>query len=176
MLKHKGDPVMWKWVRIERFMNNANFVSQCAPVERVVIHQTIPSLSLKIDNPPSVTAPLKPTIAHSSSKPERPPVIAPSSSGNNSFPRFGSRTSCPGCQKTVSPMERGVVPGPHGTRWHSSCLVCGGKKESPPTWVLNRSREERKKDEPGCGKRLDSAAKSDGEGGIWCRECTVGAF
>lgn len=146
---------------------------ECAPVERVVIHQTIPSSSPKIDNPSSVTAPPKATVARSSSKPERPPLIAPSSSGNNSFPRFGSRTSCPGCQKTVSPMECGVVPGPHGTRWHSSCLVCGGKKEPPPTWVLNISREERKKDEPGCGKRLDSAAKSDGEGGIWCRECTL---
>ncbi|KAF8642259.1 hypothetical protein AX16_009534 [Volvariella volvacea WC 439] len=26
---------------------------------------------------------------------------------------------------------------------------------------------------PGCGKRLDSAAKSDGDGGVWCRECLL---
>ena len=44
--------------------------------------------------------------------------------------------------------------------------MCGGKKDSG--W-----KTERKKGIPGCGKKLDSAAKGDGEGGIWCRECLV---
>ena len=87
------------------------------------------------------------------------------------MPRFGGQSACPGCQKAVSPMERGVVPGPQGTRWHASCLVCGGKKEMTPARLLGR--EDKQKGQPGCGKRLDSAAKSDGEGGIWCRECLV---
>jgi hypothetical protein len=68
-------------------------------------------------------------------------------------------------------MERGVVPGPQGTRWHASCLVCGGKKLMTPARLLGR--EDKQRGQPGCGKRLDSAAKSDGEGGIWCRECLV---
>jgi hypothetical protein len=61
-------------------------------------------------------------------------------------------------------MERGVVPGPQGTRWHVGCLVCGGKKDK---------MVEKRDGTPGCGKKLDSAAKGDGEGGIWCRECLV---
>lgn len=70
-------------------------------------------------------------------------------------------------------MERGVVPGPQGTRWHAGCLVCGGKREvRKGVW----GRGERAKGEPGCGKRLDSAAKGDGEGGVWCRECLVGTY
>ena len=87
------------------------------------------------------------------------------------MPRFGGQSACPGCQMAVSPMERGVVPGPQGTRWHASCLVCGGKKVMTPARLLGR--EDKQKGQPGCGKRLDSAAKSDGEGGIWCRECLV---
>lgn len=67
-------------------------------------------------------------------------------------------------------MERGVVPGPQGTRWHASCLVCGGKQ---PVSTFPRGRPPRNPDEPGCGKRLDSAAKTDGDGGVWCRECLV---
>ncbi|KAI6007450.1 hypothetical protein EDD15DRAFT_61614 [Pisolithus albus] len=66
--------------------------------------------------------------------------------------------------KAVSPMEFGVVPGPQGFRWHASCLVCGGKK-------VNKMR--RDKAQPGCGKRLDSAAKRDADGGVWCRECLL---
>ncbi|EGN97523.1 hypothetical protein SERLA73DRAFT_124207 [Serpula lacrymans var. lacrymans S7.3] len=100
-----------------------------------------------------------------SSRYERPlaPPSAPAIS--TSFPRFGSSTACPGCRKNVSPMEMGVVPGPQGSRWHATCLVCGGKG-------AGKGRGKRK-DEPGCGKRLDSAAKSDGEGGVWCRECLL---
>ncbi|KAI6044956.1 hypothetical protein EDC04DRAFT_2637741 [Pisolithus marmoratus] len=78
--------------------------------------------------------------------------------------RFGSSTACPGCLKGVSLMEFGVVPGPQGSRWHASCLVCGGKK-------MNNIR--RDKTQPGCGKRLDSAAKRDADGGVWCRECLL---
>ncbi|KAH8835159.1 hypothetical protein DL96DRAFT_29755 [Flagelloscypha sp. PMI_526] len=36
----------------------------------------------------------------------------------------GAPNKCPGCNKTAFAMERGVVPGPHATRWHSACLVC----------------------------------------------------
>lgn len=103
------------------------------------------------------------------------PLAPPHIPTKGPAPRFGGQSFCPGCQKPVSPMERGVVPGPQGTRWHSSCLVCGGKKETTTARLLGRPRDERKKGEPGCGKKLDSAAKSDGEGGIWCRECLVGS-
>lgn len=95
---------------------------------------------------------------------EQPPTTAPAN--QTKFPRFGGSTSCPGCLKAVSPMEWGVVPGPSGTRWHSACLSCGGKNR--------RGRGGRRNaGEPGCGKKLDSAAKSDPEGGVWCRECWV---
>ncbi|KAF8475430.1 hypothetical protein JB92DRAFT_2770334, partial [Gautieria morchelliformis] len=75
------------------------------------------------------------------------------------FPRFGGSESCPGCRRAVSLMEYGVVPGPQNTRWHAVCLVCGGKGAKLPR--------------PGCGKKLDSAAKTDHDGGVWCRECMV---
>ncbi|KDQ63754.1 hypothetical protein JAAARDRAFT_203148 [Jaapia argillacea MUCL 33604] len=98
---------------------------------------------------------------------ELPPKTAPPTT--TSFPRWGSSTTCPGCFKSVSPMERGVVPGPQGSRWHASCLVCGGKDAKRRTFGFGEERKVGK--EPGCGKKLDSAAKSDGEGGVWCREC-----
>lgn len=66
-----------------------------------------------------------------------------------------------------------MVPGPQGTRWHASCLVCGGKKTVASGWGMWKGREEKMKSEPGCGKRLDSAAKSSGDGAVWCRECLV---
>lgn len=99
---------------------------------------------------------------HSSSRYERPPPSAPSTSSSSS--RFGGSCACPGCQKAVSPMEMGVVPGPRGSRWHATCLVCGGKRSG---------KVRRDKSQPGCGKRLDSAAKRDTRGGVWCRECLV---
>jgi hypothetical protein len=104
----------------------------------------------------------------SSSRLDRLPIITPTTA--TSSPRFGSRTTCPGCHRSVSPMEWGVVPGPQGTRWHTGCLICGGKAtvgESP------RQARKRRKGEPGCGKKLDSAAKSSEDGGVWCRECWV---
>lgn len=105
-----------------------------------------------------------------SSRLEQIPLAPPADHGP--APRFGSRTVCPGCKKAVSPMERGVIPGPQGTKWHSPCLVCGGKKMRPVSWY--GTRREDKAPTPGCGKKLDSAAKSDGDGGVWCRECMVG--
>jgi hypothetical protein len=62
----------------------------------------------------------------------------------------------------VAVMEPGVVAGPRGTRWHSACLVCGGKGR--------RGRA----GEPGCSKRLDRDAKLDQEGKTWCSNCMVG--
>lgn len=92
------------------------------------------------------------------------------SSVSNPTPRFGTTTPCPGCSQSVSPMERGVVPGPQGQRWHSSCLVCGGKQA--------KGRGGRRVNgQPGCGKQLDSSAKRDtGAGGVWCRDCLVSAL
>ncbi|KAF8898600.1 hypothetical protein BD779DRAFT_1607360 [Infundibulicybe gibba] len=140
---------------------------------------SVSSLSSSSSNPsyPSPTPPTStPSPSHTTSSRyelyERPPVTAPVVTPN-AFPRFGTRTACPGCHKSVSPMEFGVVPGPQGTRWHSSCLICGGKKAASQPWNPYRPREEKKRGEPGCGKKLDSAAKGDGEGGIWCRECLL---
>jgi len=104
-----------------------------------------------------------------SSRYERPLVKSPESP---SKPRFGGQATCPGCHKSVSLMEWGVIPGPQGTRWHASCLVCGGKKEITAGRQLGR-REAKGKGEPGCSKKLDSAAKSDSSGGVWCRECLL---
>ena len=61
-------------------------------------------------------------------------------------------------------MERGVVPGPQGSKWHAGCLICGG---------LEAKGKRRMEGKAGCGKKLDSAAKVDAEGGVWCRECMV---
>ncbi|KAF7339354.1 hypothetical protein MSAN_02149200 [Mycena sanguinolenta] len=153
---------------------------ECAPPQKITVRTTststpIPSIfSTKatpglFPRPPS-TGPATAVISESS-KYDRPPNTAPATSTPSSFPRFGTSNQCPGCHMSVSPMERGVVPGPHGSRWHASCLVCGGKKPaSAKSWLI---KEERKKGVPGCGKKLDSAAKEDGEGGVWCRECSM---
>lgn len=76
--------------------------------------------------------------------------------------RFGTPAACPGCHSAVSPMERGVVPGPHGTRWHAGCLVCGGKGTDP-----------KEDTQLGCGKKLDSSAKTDKACRLFCRNCLV---
>ncbi|KAG8788892.1 hypothetical protein FRC20_001401 [Serendipita sp. 405] len=68
---------------------------------------------------------------------------------------------CAGCHRTVAMFEPGVVPGPNGSRWHASCLVCGGKGAR------------RQRGEPGCGKKLDRDAKLDREGKTWCSSCTT---
>ncbi|KAK7064116.1 FMN-dependent dehydrogenase-domain-containing protein [Favolaschia claudopus] len=153
---------------------------ECAPPQKITVRTTptsIPVTSIFSTRAPSVPFPRPPSTGSTvaavseSSKYDRPLRTAPPTSTPASFPRFGTSNQCPGCRVSVSPMERGVVPGPHGSRWHASCLVCGGKKPpSGKSWVL---REERKKGVPGCGKKLDSAAKEDGEGGVWCRECSL---
>ncbi|KAG6911858.1 hypothetical protein DXG01_000105 [Tephrocybe rancida] len=143
-------------------------LSQCAPPAKVTIHKvpTIASSPVATASPPVRPAMKTPhSTPASSSRLERLPSTAPPTTVNTSFPRFGSRTTCPGCANSVSPMEQGVVPGPQNTRWHASCLVCGGKKETPKGMVIWRSREE-KKIEPGCGKKLDSAAKTGVDGGL----------
>jgi hypothetical protein len=116
--------------------------------------------------------PTSPLAYAASSRLDRPLTVALTSAGT-SVPRFGSRTTCPGCHQSVSPMERGVVPGPQGTRWHTGCLVCGGKNQMKGGFGQSRGKT---KGEPGCGKRLDSAAKSSEDGGVWCRECLVRSF
>ncbi|KAF8527928.1 hypothetical protein BU17DRAFT_81163 [Hysterangium stoloniferum] len=100
---------------------------------------------------PSRLAPL------SESPTEQLPKTAPADSGT--FPRYGKSEACPGCHKSVSAMEYGVVTGPQNSRWHAACLVCGGKGAKLPR--------------PGCGKKLDSGAKIDVGGVVWCRECMV---
>ncbi|KAI5897638.1 uncharacterized protein SCHCODRAFT_02609851 [Schizophyllum commune H4-8] len=152
---------------------------ECSPPETIRI-RTIHPEPLKTDifshrashsTPPPNLQKSKTAPVHSSSRYEVQPRTAPST--QTSFPRFGGSLSCPGCQKTVSPMERGVVAGPQNTKWHGACLVCGGKKETGKGGWLSRGRDERKKGEPGCGKKLDSAAKVDANGGVWCRECSL---
>ena len=93
----------------------------------------------------------------SNSSSERPPMSAPPLS--KIFLHFGGSECCPGCHGPVSLMQYGVVSGPQNSLWHGNCLVCGGKGANPP--------------HPGCGKKLDSAAKTDREGHVWCRECMV---
>ncbi|RDB28901.1 hypothetical protein Hypma_015389 [Hypsizygus marmoreus] len=151
---------------------------ECAPPTKITIRKvpSLGSLNTSPRNTPHTPAASnsvrKPLSQTSSSRLDRTQVSAPTPA-TTSFPRFGSRTACPGCNKSVSPMEQGVVPGPQGTRWHASCLVCGGKKEPARAWGIWMGREEKLKGEPGCGKRLDSAAKVAPEGGVWCRECSL---
>jgi hypothetical protein len=91
------------------------------------------------------------------------PPTAPAST--SAFPTMAMPIGrCPGCFKTVSPMEFGTTAGPQGTRWHSLCLVCGGEE-------AKKRNGRRDGDKPGCGKKLDSAAKVTMDGGVLCREC-----
>ncbi|KAF9569702.1 hypothetical protein CPC08DRAFT_701595 [Agrocybe pediades] len=153
--------------------------TQCAPPQHFIVQKISPkSLSDAMESskplaqfPPPSKASVN-NAKPSQSASQRTYNIPLGSSTKSALPRFGGQNVCPGCQKTVALMERGVVPGPQGTRWHASCLVCGGKREVTRTYLLGRSRED-KKDVPGCGKKLDSAARTDGEGGVWCRECLL---
>ena len=153
---------------------------QCAPAMKITFRKS-PSLTSLKTSPSDETSKSTPYAAAkaptslvyaTSSRLERQPSVAPRSVGTLA-PRFGSRTTCPGCHQFVSPMERGVVPGPQGTRWHTKCLVCGGN--GGVKGGLGQAKG-KKNGEPGCGKRLDSAAKSSEDGGIWCRECLVRNF
>ena len=151
-------------------------LQQCAPAKSIVVYKMgNPKPVLNVaDIPQPITPakiPAKPvnSMLPPSSRYERPLI---KSSDSTSTPRFGGQATCPGCHKSVSLMEWGVIPGPQGTRWHASCLVCGGKKESTAGRQLGR-REAKGKGEPGCGKKLDSAARCDSNGGVWCRECLV---
>ncbi|PFH54604.1 hypothetical protein AMATHDRAFT_134865 [Amanita thiersii Skay4041] len=170
---------------------------ECAPADIHTILVSGNSINPSTSETASVARKTDISSAYSSSRYERPLVsnfstiaLASSSSSSRvavagSLPRFGSRTTCPGCNVSVSPMERGVVPGPQGTRWHAACLICGGRdaevqkeKERGSLWMIGRGagggpKEKRRKGEPGCGKKLDSAAKTDGDGGVWCRECLL---
>ncbi|PSR85852.1 hypothetical protein PHLCEN_2v5328 [Hermanssonia centrifuga] len=145
----------------------------CAPPERITLRKTpISTMPVFPRNPlttSSTGTPVHtPSTAYyaSSSRYERPLITAPATTTSFSVqqPRFGGSSACPGCHMSVSPMERGVVPGPQGTRWHAGCLVCGGPA------AKGRRKEDSK---AGCGKKLDSAAKLDAEGGVWCRECLL---
>ncbi|TIA95278.1 hypothetical protein E3P94_03787 [Wallemia ichthyophaga] len=59
---------------------------------------------------------------------------------------FGGMSSCPSCGEKLTLFE--CTPGPAGTKYHSKCLRCRG-----------------------CAKDLDSFAKVDFDGWVWCRGC-----
>ncbi|KIL70693.1 hypothetical protein M378DRAFT_183299 [Amanita muscaria Koide BX008] len=174
--------------------------AQCAPPQKYAIRKSSSTSGLHLGNSPRNTA--GGSMANALNSGDRTPAFngsrasvysssryepqfttsTPSTALSGSgIARFGNRTACPGCNTSVSPMERGVVPGPQGTRWHATCLVCGGKKkkdQNSALWMIGRGTgaspdERRKKGEAGCGKKLDSAAKTDSEGGVWCRECLL---
>ncbi|KAH9064237.1 hypothetical protein EDB87DRAFT_1599936 [Lactarius vividus] len=150
----------------------------CAPADRATVSKSVASPTLSARQLPEVHPQATRELWQSTSSPS---TASPSTrlssrysaplqfatSVSNPVPRFGTSTSCPGCLQSVSPMERGVVPGPQGQRWHSSCLVCGGKQA--------KGRGGRRVNgQPGCGKQLDSSAKrGTDEGGIWCRDCLL---
>ncbi|KAF7964637.1 hypothetical protein HWV62_4641 [Athelia sp. TMB] len=143
---------------------------RCAPPEKIKTW-SVPTSRVTYTQPIKDPAPTPPKSSSTA------PKYGGSSRYNNNLqssvpstpkivPRFGSSASCPGCKKAVSAMEMGVVPGPQGMKWHATCLVCGGKD------ALKKGRRDSAK-QAGCGKRLDSAAKCDNEGGVWCRECLL---
>ncbi|KAH8100617.1 hypothetical protein BXZ70DRAFT_938061 [Cristinia sonorae] len=145
---------------------------RCAPPEKITLRripeptiitpagqQTSPKPSPSTTRMRSQT-----TTSYPSSSRYDPPAISSAAPIFPSSRKFGTSSSCPGCNQAVSQMERGVVPGPQGSRWHATCLVCGGKE----------TRGKRKEDgKAGCGKKLDSAAKTDAFGNVWCRECLL---
>ncbi|CAE6423235.1 unnamed protein product [Rhizoctonia solani] len=93
--------------------------------------------------PPLRSAPAvaRPTPTVNTS-PASAPVTRPrSGTTGQSAPRFGGSMYCPPCGKSVSPME------------------------------LDAKKNRKSPKDPGCGKQLDSGAKYDQEGGVWCREC-----
>ncbi|TIB72316.1 hypothetical protein E3Q23_03449 [Wallemia mellicola] len=59
---------------------------------------------------------------------------------------FGGMSSCPSCGDKLTLFE--CTPGPAGTKYHKKCLICRG-----------------------CSKGLDSFAKVDFDGYVWCRGC-----
>ena len=156
------------------FVNFDNLL-QCAPPEKITLRKVpiTPSTALPTQShTPSRSVPTIQTTAKYptiSSRYDRPPPTAPPTAANFTFPsnRFSNTTVCPECNVAVAVMERGVVPGPQGSRWHASCLICGGKE------AKGKRKEVGK---PGCGKKLDSAAKTDAEGRVWCRECLVSSL
>lgn len=117
-----------------------------------------PIMTSSLSSSSSYSAYEPPKTATTYQRPQSALSVAPPSIGSFSFP---SKQECAGCQKMVALMEPGVVPGPKGTRWHSLCLVCGGKGA------------QRRFGEPGCGKKLDRDAKLDSEGKTWCSTCMV---
>ncbi|CAL1696090.1 unnamed protein product [Somion occarium] len=146
---------------------------RCAPPEKITLRKvpTVTSTPASISSRPltsiqTSSAKYVTSSVTSSSRYERPPPTAPPTAATFTFPppRFGGNSTCPECNQAVSLMERGVVPGPQGSRWHAACLICGGKD------AKGRRKEYGK---PGCGKKLDSAAKTDAEGHVWCRECLL---
>ncbi|KDQ12951.1 hypothetical protein BOTBODRAFT_176078 [Botryobasidium botryosum FD-172 SS1] len=130
------------------------------PASQPVFQQkpyTLPSLPAATRQPPRLTPP----VARSASPDRTSPT-------QTQQPRFGSSNTCPGCSSVVYPMEKGVVSGPQGVRWHAACLVCGGKN-----WRMLQERNPNRGEAkvPGCGKKLDSQARGDRTGQVWCREC-----
>lgn len=59
---------------------------------------------------------------------------------------FGGMSMCPSCGDKLTMFE--YTPGPAGTKYHKKCLKCRG-----------------------CSKELDSGAKVDFDGYLWCRKC-----
>ncbi|KAI0068413.1 hypothetical protein BV25DRAFT_1793553 [Artomyces pyxidatus] len=166
--RERGQAVFVRGVRGACHLN-------CAPPEKTTIrHITTtsfpsPNAVITRNEAPKkaskATSSSSPSSSYSSSRYTAPLQSAPATT--TTFPRFGGSTCCAGCHKPVSPMERGVVPGPQGTRWHAACLICGGKEA--------KGRGGRRRNgQPGCGKSLDSSAKRGAdEGVVWCKECLL---
>lgn len=89
-----------------------------------------------------------------------------SSTSSNPISKFGGMSTCAGCGSKLSSLES--IPGPRGTYWHRSCLVCKGK---PVKKENNLGYASLKKVESICGKKLDSGAKVTVEGDVRCRDC-----
>jgi hypothetical protein len=135
-----------------------------------------PSPSPSITPPPQT--PTTPPPIHDSPTPDgralassSPPPPRPRLMASASRPRkFGGTGSCPACGILVSPLERGTIAGPRGTRWHAKCLRCG----SGPMGAIKTHRPGHKR--AGCGKALDDGASLDEQGNAWCRLCFVSDY
>lgn len=90
-----------------------------------------------------------PKGTHASTTPKKSLWATRSSPFSHSH--FGGMSSCPSCGDKLTLFE--CTPGPAGTKYHKKCLRCRG-----------------------CAKGLDSFAKVDFDGWVWCRGCFVGAL
>ncbi|KAF8295727.1 hypothetical protein DL93DRAFT_785970 [Clavulina sp. PMI_390] len=164
-------------------VNSARTVDSTTVATTTAMGATLSSGSGKSASPVRATTPFSaspashrspPPASRSYTTPASQMQGSPASSPSASAAVSNGRFTCGGCHQTVFQMERGVVPGPLGGKWHVLCLVCGGKdwkSKSLDFKRWGRGPNDEGSAELGCGKKLDSQARMDRIGRVYCRDC-----